>query len=519
MSGAEDQKRARSEASPRSWRNWWLLGALALGACTSVLGIEDLHEGPRPGTGGEGNNAGDGDEAGKSNSGGKSNGGGTATGGRSGGTAIGGGGTGGGVSPSAGAGDEPSTEGGAGGAPNPGGSTVRGQVIDFWGHPVPKIPVQIGDVLGSTDDNGAFVFGDVPDQYDVSLVFDHENVAQSDAWVYQGLTRRDPTLQIYTGSEKRSERIEIAFSPVPTLATGQTIWVSLGGPGGNNVYDDIDASGLNPSAYWYGPSTTQQTAHGLLWQHDANDLPTSYLGYDSSLVNLVETGTAKISLNLSQKTIDSGNIQGTVVATGTPRNNQVFLGFDTNARIELVNDNGPDTFTYLVPSIAGSSVTVAASTGSRYEGWAVAHADGLSAAAKPTLKVPALVSLLTPAGSATGITTASKFAFQSSADNSGPFIVQFYSQPEDKAYQTIYVVTAQKQITIPTIIGGGFSLYHDAGYIWSVATHGQFASVDAMLSKAGFLDEFSRDESTPDGPRASTGFFTDSVPRGFTTAP
>jgi hypothetical protein len=52
---------------------------------------------------------------------------------------------------------------------------------------------------------------------------------QSDAWVYQDLTRRDPTLQIYTGTEHRSSSTEITFTPTPTLATGQTIWVAMAG--------------------------------------------------------------------------------------------------------------------------------------------------------------------------------------------------------------------------------------------------------------------------------------------------
>ena len=49
----------------------YLLGVLWLGACTSVLGIEDLHEGPRPGAGGEDSTAGTTSAAGKTNSGGK----------------------------------------------------------------------------------------------------------------------------------------------------------------------------------------------------------------------------------------------------------------------------------------------------------------------------------------------------------------------------------------------------------------------------------------------------------------
>lgn len=79
--------------------------------------------------------------------------------------------------------------------------------------------------------------------------------------------------------------------------------------------------------------------------------------------------------------------------------------------------------------------------------------------------------------------------------------------------------TAKQELTIPSVIGGGFSLYPGSVYTWSVATHGQFASVDAMASKDGFLDEFSRDEIAADGPRTNSGFFSESVPRGFTTAP
>jgi hypothetical protein len=414
----------------------YLLALLSLGACTSVLGIEDLHEGSRPGAGGEDSTAGTKATGGKNGNGGSTN------------------PNGGSPDPNGGTGNEPSGgvpgiggtgQGGEGGAPSPSGPTVRGHVIDFWGHQVPNVPVQISN---------------------------------------------------------------------------QTIWVALAGADGNNVYDDVYADGTNPYAYWYGPATTQQTAHALFWQEDANHLPTSYLAYDSTLVALAPTGTAKVSLNLTKETIDSGNLQGSVTAPGAGyRTNKVFLRFTSNARIELVDDNGPNTFSYLVPSIAGSSITVAASEGSRYDGWSVVHQDGLAATAKPALKIPSLVSLLTPAGAATGVTASTKFTYQSPAGNSGPFVVQFYSQPDDKTYQTIYVVTAKKQITLPSIIGGGFTLYPGAGYIWSVATHGEFASVDAMASEDGFLDEFSRDELTADGPRTNSGFFTDSVPRGFTTAP
>jgi hypothetical protein len=498
----------------------WLVG---IGACTSVLGIEDLHDGPRPGSGGDGsgatdNTGGTSTTAGKSNAGGKTN-----TGGSSnpGGT----------DNSSAGIGNEPSggdtgiagigNDAGAGGA-GPASSAVHGHVIDFWGHGVPNIPVQIGDTLGSTDDKGDFVFDSVPATYDVSMVYDHPNFpAQSDAWVYQGLTRRDPTLQMYAGAAKRSGNVDINFVPKPTLAANQTIWVDIGGVDGATLYYDIGVDGYQGTyAEWFGPATAQQTAHGLMWQKNAASLPTSYLAYDSTLVALAETGTSKVTLDLTKSTIDTGTIQGTVTPSGAgSRENEVFLRFTSNATIQLVDDNGPSSFSYVVPSIPNSNLTVAAEQGSQYEGWAVAHADGLAPGAKPVLKVPGLVTLLSPAGAATNITEATKFTFQSPAGNTGPFVVEFYSQDDVKAYQTIYVVTSQKQITIPPIIGGGFSMYPGGEYIWGVATHGNYASVDALASKEGFLDEFSRDEDTADGPRKVTGEFTDSVPRGFTLKP
>ncbi|MES1188300.1 MAG: hypothetical protein ABUL60_31070 [Myxococcales bacterium] len=499
-----------------------LVALLSLGACTSILGIEDLHEGPRPGSGGETTSAGKtSDNAGESNVGGKSTAGSSNT---AGGVPAEAGAGAGGDSPLAGATNgNLGGEAGQGGAPNTNSGTVHGHVIDFWGHAVPNIPVQIGEVLGSTDSDGEFVFEDVPETYDVSCVFDHTGfTAQSDAWVYQGLTRRDPTLQMYGGATERSGTVAISFSPKPAPTDTQTIWVSLGGPDGSTIYDDIPATGYSDtSAYWFGPATAQQTAHGLMWQNNGNGLPTSYLGYDSALVALATTGTTKISLDLSMGAVDSGNIQGTVTGNASAgRNNQVALRFNSHATMTLVDDGtGPNSFTYLAPSIPNSSLTVAAAAGSRYEGWAIAHADGLAPGAKPVLKIPPLVTILTPAGGASGVTAATKFSFQSGAGQTGPFVLQFYSQAEDLPYQTIYVVTAKKQLTLPPIIGGGFNLYPNSGYIWSVATHGNFASVDEMASAGGFLDEYSRDELMPDGPRNTTGEFSDSLTRGFTTAP
>lgn len=515
-------------------------GLVLAAACNGVIGIDDLHEGPRPGTEEAGGSAGTknnsnggsditpegGDGVGGTSDGsaGKNNGGtsGESTGGKQGTggtTAIHEGGAG------ADAGGE---GGGGGGEPQPG--PVHGHVIDFWGHDVAGIPVQIGDTLTSTNANGEFTIADVPATYDVSLVFDHPALeGQTDAWAYLGLTRRDPTLQIFIGGESRSGKLSVTFSPKPTVMANQRLWAVVGGADGAQVYDDIDGDGY-PSTYsdWYGPASTNETGHGLLWQTDGSKLPTSYIGYDSKLFALTEGGpAADLILNVSAKSqIDSANIQGTVTpANFSTRNNLMFLRFTSRATVGLVSYAGPtpNAFSYLAPSIPNSSLTVAAVEGSAFKGLAIAHADGLAPGAKPSLKVPVPAKPLTPAGGAKNVGPTTKFSFQPGADNPGPFVLTFYSQDNaanpNANYQAIFIVTAKPELTLPSFIGGGFTLYAENEYLWTVQTHGTFSSVDAMLGPSGFLDEFSWDERTAIGPLRGSGTFTDTTPRRFTTAP
>ena len=84
--------------------------------------------------------------------------------------------------------------------------------------------------------------------------------------------------------------------------------------------------------------------------------------------------------------------------------------------------------------------------------------------------------------------------------------------------QGLWIVTAQKQLTIPEVIGGGFKLQPNQFHAWNVETHGTFASVDAMASPKGFLDAYGAEEE-PDGPNLADGNYTISTGREFTTAP
>lgn len=522
MSRATKQPVGATRLHPRSMRLSPLVWLLALGACTSVLGIEDLQEGPRPGSGGE-------PAMGGKGGGGRANGGSSSP-------------AGGAVDPAAGQGNVPS--GGAGGAIGIGGAgndaggsgapgdagaagqgiipddpTVRGHLIDAYGHKLPNVPVQIGDTLVSTDQDGAFVIPNVAANYDVSLAIEYEQGGglRTYGWVFQGLTRRDPTLQVRRGLPVRYGDIVVTPKNAK-LAAGQTISVAVGGPDGNSQLDDVGINGVETSAAWEGAGTTQATAHGLHFQRDVNELPTSYLSYNTSLALLSESGgKTQISLDLAKVTVDAGQLKGTVTpGGGMDRANQAFLRFDSGAALQLVDDSaGPNSFTYLLPSIAKSTLTVAASEGDAYFGaYAVAHADGLAVTSKPVLKIPTPATLTGPASLATA-TSATKFSFQSPASNPGPFVVSFENVD---FYQELYVVTASKQLTIPVVTGGGFELSRDQQIAWRVETNGKFASVDAMAGPQGFLDSFDR-YGFEGGIKTESGEYTISSSRLFKLAP
>lgn len=510
-----------------------LVWLLSLGACTSILGIEDLHEGKRDGSpaeGGDGNTGATSSTGGKNTVAGSTNSeGGVPTTPTTGGEANAGTGNEGNTG-----GQPPVGEGGAGGdSTGPVLSPVHGHVIDFWGKAIANLPVQIGDTLTSTDDKGAFTVENVPPEYDVSMVFDHASSfsGQSDAWVYLGLTRRDPTLQMFWGGDQNYGYAAYTFNPKPTLATGQTIWVGFGGTDGNYNHDNVSASGTTGSEVdWYGPTTTKVALHALLIQKDANSLLTGFLAYGTNNVSLSSTDTSpNVVVPFSKNAIDTATLTGTVTSAGAnTRSNQVYVGFKDNARIMLTDDDRAkavlDAFSYKVPNLADGDITVAAIQGYQYSGFQVAHADAVDVASKPALKIPPLAVQLTPAAGAKNVDQTTKFSLKDPGGNPGPYVAMFYSQdPPDpnttQAYQAIYIVTAKTQFTIPTIVGGGFAMYPGNDYLWSIATFGPYESVDAMVSPTGFIDEFAWDETRAFGPHRVSGEFTDSDVRRFTTKP
>ncbi|HEY3500036.1 MAG TPA: hypothetical protein VGK73_35345, partial [Polyangiaceae bacterium] len=289
-------------------------------ACSSLLGIEDLHEGPDPaGEGADGGTAagtsgtGDGGTAGSavSGAGGRSGGsggvGGTSAGssgsGGSAGEASGGkagaAGTGtSGTSGSAGVAGSGATGGSGGSGGTPGDPTVRGRVVNVWLQPISGVHVMIGDASTDTDASGAFEIQDVAESYDAKLVVNyvHANRDASYGWVYEGLTRRDPTLQVYGGLPERSG--DIFVQPNATFDDTRDFLVAIGSDYGATAHSASSSAGAHTSSIWDGPDTITARAHGLLWTIDGDELPTGYLAYDEIPVSLTEMDEASVALEL-----------------------------------------------------------------------------------------------------------------------------------------------------------------------------------------------------------------------------
>lgn len=520
MSTAKDNMTA-PRATRRSFRLPPVALLLGLGACTSVLGIEDLHEGERPGSGGENSTAGSNPSGGKN----------VNTGGKVGGTST----DGGSPDPNAGAGNEPSggttsggtssggttgTDGGAageGGAP-PVTSTVHGKLVDYWGQNIPNATLQIGDQQVSSNDDGEFTVPDVAATYDVSLL------VGATGWVFQGLTRRDPTLQIFNGLDLRYTTIDTGFKAGTTVGANENIAVAMATPSGLDLHEDV---GTDSTFYlypeWRGGATATGTAHALYWSiNPATKLPAVYKAYDSKTQALADdVDGAPITFDLTSATpFTSKAITGTATPYGSAtRTNSVFARFSSGAVIPLV-DHAPtlDAFSYLVPEgIANASFTVAAWEGSTAGPMGLVHKGGLSPGDSiGTLDIPAPPKVLTPAYGTKNVDGNTNFTFQASADNAGAFLVTISA---DSDPQVLYIVTTQKKFQIPSVVDGAFVLYPGEVYSWWVETHGSFATVDEMTGPTGWFDEFGKEYNRPLGVEQPSGSYTSSAAYQFTTKP
>lgn len=548
---------ARRGGSNKRFSYGALVSTAAIGvACQGLLGVEDVHQGPPPGAGtGSGATSGNGGSGGSAGKGaGGAGGKGGTTGGSAGSSATGGnGGTTGGSSGTGGDSGEggsgdtsgnggttggSSGTGGAGGSAGMAGSggsnagsagsagavnndpTVRGKVINHWLHPVPNVPVMIGDAMVTTDASGLFEIPDVEATYDAKLVLTFSRYGSGQeqyGWVYEGLTRRDPTLQVYWGLPLNSANHQLTLTNAP-IESNAVVVSALGGEYHNWARES--PTGVQTSTDWYGPGTVTMTGHGLTWL-ETNGLPTSYTAYvaTSSPIAFADSGGQTMwALDLKPTTVTSGTLAGTVTSPTTGnRSNKAFVQFTTGASIQLFDHYGSsltEDFTYNVPTIPGASITLSAAEGpGGFGALAVAHADNLAAGATIALDIPTPPVITAPPD---GTTISASTVMSWTPGTHDTYVFRALS---DDFYEGVFVVTARTQINMPTF-PNGFALRPDDEVTWRLETHGTAQTVDELAGANGFADAFAYGWGDyPEGPRRDNGSFTMSLARWFLTAP
>lgn len=83
--------------------------------------------------------------------------------------------------------------------------SIHGRVLDGFQRPVPDATLRIGTQMAKSDAMGRFSFDTVPATYDLVLTVSPlpaAGLARHAVWRYEGLTRRDPTVQCFTRSAR-----------------------------------------------------------------------------------------------------------------------------------------------------------------------------------------------------------------------------------------------------------------------------------------------------------------------------
>jgi len=517
-----------------------LVFSIAAAGCGSVLGIEELSSEGGDASAGDPDNGGSGGKGGRGGSGGagrSGNGGSAAEAGASGN--AGGGGTAGAAGEAGSAGSSGSAAdagmdadvAGSGGsdAPDSGpdsgppDTTVTGKVIDYYRNPVKDVAIKIGDATTTTNAAGVFTVEDVAEKYDVALTVSAKRYGATKpeiaGWLFVGLTRRDPTLQVYRAQPLVSGDVSITTNNTFPLPANDELSLAFGTSFGEyNV--SPSAMLYNPSVSWEGPDAITGTVHALRWTNASAPpaVPTMYLAHQEQAVGLNVNTATSITLDLSSAApLPSSTVAGTVTAPSfADRINAVFLRYSDNAAIELVSDyTNPATFSYTVPSgIANTSIVVAATVNSpSYAPFAVAYTDGITPGTTGiTLEVPSPATLLTPSGGSSNITNDELFKWTADVDQ----VFVFHAESVD-FYESYRVVTTAKEARIPSPPTTNLPLLANAQYTWSVSTHIPKASVDEAAGPEGFLDAYCY--GAIGGPSRGAGSHTVSARFLFTTAP
>lgn len=399
--------------------------------------------------------------------------------------------------------------------PTGAGLSVSGRVVDFFRHGLANVAVTIGATTATTDSNGQFSISGVRAPYDVSftLSYQHNNAPAQYGYVYQGLTRTDPTLQTYGGMPEHGGSVTAVLQNADFSDLRRSAIFAFGSEFGG-FSTELDVENTMFGASWVGPATLTGTAHLLLVSRSDTrgfGLPVAYEAQQSSPLGMQDGVTTAALFDLSPNPISAATLAGTVSGgDSSDRANLVSVRFADGTVLPIINDapDSPLSFSYSVPALPQGSLSVAAASGVLAP-FALVHVENVAAGAAPlALRIPAPVNLGAPAAG-TLVTPATAFGWSSTDATLHTFL--WHLETADTLHG-IYVLTTRTQVTLPSF-ADGFFLPADTDISWSVETHGNPADVNVATGPNGFLDAFALRDNFPQGPTPASGTFTESERR------
>ena len=387
----------------------------------------------------------------------------------------------------------------------PPGEPVHGTVVDVEGRPYPGVELRLGGATTITDIDGHFDVANVPATYDVSIV-----LYGTEGYVFNGLSRRDPTLRIYDRFSLEiptyHARVTVTMPSAGASTSKAVTFFELTDTVSFHSYsvDTVDNS-TTFYPYWTGPSAVGIRFHALQYEVDpATNAPTHFTGYDVTDRTIAD-GTTIDWTPVWKGTVFS---EATIVAKAvTPASYdlaeaRLFIKPTADASFFYLASSRPSgaDLSLLVPDVPGATFRLDVSAGSS-RGVSTRSAANLTPRSPPPLleleEVPVLGS---PADRAViGIGTIFQWTNPTARAS---FLRVFF--PDQPSHPSFYFVNGTSSVAVPDFSNRGILLPRNAVGQWAV-----------VGTSAVTVDELAAQGATrPDLPQTTS---TLSSPRSFTT--
>ena len=398
--------------------------------------------------------------------------------------------------------------------------TVSGKIV-AGGQPVVNVPVVVGNKPAtSTSALGTFTVSGVKPPYDVAFALG----TPASITVYEGLTRKDPTLVAYGdgGPRPSPPRREVdsysgtvsgggvyTTGPLITLSGANRVEVMRSALL-NGVYE-IGTGSIFQPAHWFGPTTTTATIHATT---DVGG--SAYYGKVDGIV--LSDGNSGGGVNIAMNAVNYVDVACTVNAPAAFAGNLLRIG--GGVRFTALGGGYENTIVTAGPLPRIGSTKLHLVTGGSFYVDAAYNPVGAgeqSFARKGAVAATSTTSLdvtladparpTAPADTAMNVTAATAFSF--GALTGGIHRVTFFAT----TMPTITVFTKDTTVNLPELTPFGVTLPKDTLYEWRVFGYAPLTSLDdPRLVET--LD-------APDGtlPPLLDVRVTAATPRAFTTAP